>query len=47
VLLDPELVAAMSEAAAELGRGDADRRLAAAVLRVMRPGRRRAGRRRA
>jgi UDP-N-acetylglucosamine--N-acetylmuramyl-(pentapeptide) pyrophosphoryl-undecaprenol N-acetylglucosamine transferase len=47
VLLDPELVAAMSEAAAELGRGDADRRLAAAVLRVMRPGGRRAGRRRA
>jgi UDP-N-acetylglucosamine--N-acetylmuramyl-(pentapeptide) pyrophosphoryl-undecaprenol N-acetylglucosamine transferase len=42
VLLDPELVAAMSEAAAELGRGDADRRLAAAVLRVMRPGGRRA-----
>jgi len=47
VLLDPELVAAMSEAAAELGRGDADRRLAAAVLRVLRRGRRRAGRRRA
>lgn len=47
VLLDPELVAAMSEAAAELGRGDADRRLAAAVLRVLRRGGRRAGRRRA
>ena len=46
VLLDPELVAAMSEAAADMGRGDADRRLAAAVLRVMDggrgPGRRRA-----
>ena len=47
VLLDPELVAAMSEAAADLGRGDADQRLAAAVLRVLRRGRRRAGRRRA
>ncbi len=47
VLLDPELVAAMSEAAAELGRGDADQRLAAAVLRVLRRGGRRAGRRRA
>ena len=32
VLLDPELVAAMSEAAAELGRGDADRRLATGVI---------------
>jgi UDP-N-acetylglucosamine--N-acetylmuramyl-(pentapeptide) pyrophosphoryl-undecaprenol N-acetylglucosamine transferase len=47
VLLDPELVAAMSEAAAELGRGDADRRLAAAVLRVLQHGGRRPGRRRA
>jgi UDP-N-acetylglucosamine--N-acetylmuramyl-(pentapeptide) pyrophosphoryl-undecaprenol N-acetylglucosamine transferase len=47
VLLDSELVAAMSEAAAELGRGDADQRLAAAVLRVLRRGGRRAGRRRA
>lgn len=47
VLLDPELVAAMSEAAAELGRGDADRRLAAAVLRVLQRGGRRPGRRRA
>ena len=41
VLLDPELVAAMSEAAAELGRRDADQRLAAEVLRVMRDGGRR------
>jgi UDP-N-acetylglucosamine--N-acetylmuramyl-(pentapeptide) pyrophosphoryl-undecaprenol N-acetylglucosamine transferase len=35
VLLDPELVAAMSAAAAEMGRGDADRALAAEVRRVM------------
>ena len=52
VLLDPELVAAMSEAAAEMGRGDADQRLAAEVIRVMqrsgrRPGRPGHGRRRA
>ena len=47
VLLDPELVAAMSEAAADMGRGDADRRLAAAVLRVMDGGGRGPGRRRA
>jgi UDP-N-acetylglucosamine--N-acetylmuramyl-(pentapeptide) pyrophosphoryl-undecaprenol N-acetylglucosamine transferase len=46
VLLDPELVAAMSQAAAEMGHGDADRRLAAAVLRVMNSGGHRAGRRR-
>ena len=50
VLLDPELVAAMSEAAADMGRRDADKRLAAAVMRVMRhggrAGRRRPGRRR-
>ncbi|MGD0687412.1 MAG: undecaprenyldiphospho-muramoylpentapeptide beta-N-acetylglucosaminyltransferase [Streptosporangiaceae bacterium] len=38
ILLDPELVAAMSEAAAELGRRDADQRLAAEVLQVMRGG---------
>jgi UDP-N-acetylglucosamine--N-acetylmuramyl-(pentapeptide) pyrophosphoryl-undecaprenol N-acetylglucosamine transferase len=44
VLLDPELVAAMSEAAAEMGRGDADRRLAAEVIRVMQRRRRRPGR---
>ena len=52
VLLDAELVAAMSEAAADMGRGDADRRLAAEVLQVMRrsgrrPGRSGHGRRRA
>src|ERR1700691_2512092 len=35
VLLDPELVAAMSAATAELGRGDADRRLAAEGRRVI------------
>jgi UDP-N-acetylglucosamine--N-acetylmuramyl-(pentapeptide) pyrophosphoryl-undecaprenol N-acetylglucosamine transferase len=35
VLLDPELVAAMSRAAAGAGRRDADRRLAAEVLNVM------------
>jgi UDP-N-acetylglucosamine--N-acetylmuramyl-(pentapeptide) pyrophosphoryl-undecaprenol N-acetylglucosamine transferase len=51
VLLDPELVAEMSRAAAQMGRGDADRRLAAEVMRVMagrgrRPGRRQPGRRR-
>jgi UDP-N-acetylglucosamine--N-acetylmuramyl-(pentapeptide) pyrophosphoryl-undecaprenol N-acetylglucosamine transferase len=44
VLLDPELVAAMSEAAADMGRGDADRRLAAEVLQVMRRSGRRPGR---
>jgi len=38
VLLDPELVAAMSRAAAEAGRRDADRRLAAEVINVMRGG---------
>jgi UDP-N-acetylglucosamine--N-acetylmuramyl-(pentapeptide) pyrophosphoryl-undecaprenol N-acetylglucosamine transferase len=46
VLLDPELVAAMSHAAAGAGRRDADRRLAAAVIDVMRgEGRRPAPRR--
>jgi UDP-N-acetylglucosamine--N-acetylmuramyl-(pentapeptide) pyrophosphoryl-undecaprenol N-acetylglucosamine transferase len=35
VLLDPELVAAMSQAAAGIGRGDADRRLATAVLHII------------
>jgi UDP-N-acetylglucosamine--N-acetylmuramyl-(pentapeptide) pyrophosphoryl-undecaprenol N-acetylglucosamine transferase len=35
VLLDPELVAAMSAAAAGMGHADADRRLAAAVLDIM------------
>jgi UDP-N-acetylglucosamine--N-acetylmuramyl-(pentapeptide) pyrophosphoryl-undecaprenol N-acetylglucosamine transferase len=35
VLLDSELVAAMSAAAAGMGHADADRRLAAAVLDVM------------
>ena len=34
VLADPELVAAMSRAAAEMGRADADQRLAAEVLEV-------------
>src|SRR6202050_5711992 len=38
VLLDPELVAAMSRAAAGAGRRDADRWLAAEVLNVMRGG---------
>jgi len=38
VLLDPELVAAMSHAAAGAGRRDADRRLAAEVINVMRGG---------
>ena len=46
VLLDPELVAAMSQAAANAGRRDADRQLAAAVIHVMRGARRHAGRRR-
>jgi UDP-N-acetylglucosamine--N-acetylmuramyl-(pentapeptide) pyrophosphoryl-undecaprenol N-acetylglucosamine transferase len=45
VLLDPELVAAMSRAAAGAGRRDADRWLAAEVLEVMRGGGRREGRR--
>ena len=46
VLLDPELVAAMSRAAAGAGRRDADRRLAAEVIDVMRgEGRRGAPRR--
>src|ERR1700683_250675 len=45
VLLDPELVAAMSRAAAGAGRRDADRWLAAEVLNVMRGGGRREGRR--
>jgi UDP-N-acetylglucosamine--N-acetylmuramyl-(pentapeptide) pyrophosphoryl-undecaprenol N-acetylglucosamine transferase len=40
VLLDPELVAAMSRAAAGAGTRDADRRLAAEVFGVMRGGRR-------
>ena len=35
VLLDPELVAAMSAAAAGMGNADADRRLAAVVLDIM------------
>ena len=35
VLLDPERVAAMSRAAAQVGRRDADRRLAAEVITVM------------
>jgi UDP-N-acetylglucosamine--N-acetylmuramyl-(pentapeptide) pyrophosphoryl-undecaprenol N-acetylglucosamine transferase len=39
VMLDPELVAAMSRAAAEAGRRDADRRLAAEVLDIIRYGR--------
>jgi UDP-N-acetylglucosamine--N-acetylmuramyl-(pentapeptide) pyrophosphoryl-undecaprenol N-acetylglucosamine transferase len=45
VLLDPELVAAMSRAAAKAGRRDADRWLAAEVIEVARAGRR-GGRRR-
>src|SRR5580692_9956573 len=45
VVLDPELVAAMSRAAAGAGRRDADRWLAAEVLNVMRGGGRREGRR--
>ena len=46
VLLDPELVAAMSRAAEGAGRRDADRRLAAEVINVMREdGRRDAPRR--
>jgi len=40
ILLDPELVAAMSHAAAGSGMRDADRRLAAEVFGVMRGGRR-------
>jgi len=39
VMLDPELVAAMSRAAAEAGRRDADRRLAAEGLDMIRYGR--------
>jgi UDP-N-acetylglucosamine--N-acetylmuramyl-(pentapeptide) pyrophosphoryl-undecaprenol N-acetylglucosamine transferase len=39
VMLDPELVAAMSRAAAEAGRRDADRRLASEVLDIVRYGR--------
>jgi UDP-N-acetylglucosamine--N-acetylmuramyl-(pentapeptide) pyrophosphoryl-undecaprenol N-acetylglucosamine transferase len=39
VMLDPELVAAMSRAAAEAGRRDADRRLAAEVLDIISYGR--------
>jgi UDP-N-acetylglucosamine--N-acetylmuramyl-(pentapeptide) pyrophosphoryl-undecaprenol N-acetylglucosamine transferase len=46
VVLDPELVAAMSRAAAEAGRRDADRWLAAEVIDVARGARRRAARRR-
>jgi UDP-N-acetylglucosamine--N-acetylmuramyl-(pentapeptide) pyrophosphoryl-undecaprenol N-acetylglucosamine transferase len=45
VLLDPELVAAMSRAAAQAGTRDADRRLAAEVMAVLREGGRRGGRR--
>jgi len=41
VVLDPELVAAMSRAAAQTGTRDADRRLAAEVMSVMRRGGRR------
>jgi UDP-N-acetylglucosamine--N-acetylmuramyl-(pentapeptide) pyrophosphoryl-undecaprenol N-acetylglucosamine transferase len=41
VMLDPELVAAMSRAAAEAGRRDADRRLAAEIINVVRGGGRR------
>jgi len=44
VLLDPELVAAMSHAAQGAGKRDADRWLAAAVMDVMRGGARRGGR---
>jgi UDP-N-acetylglucosamine--N-acetylmuramyl-(pentapeptide) pyrophosphoryl-undecaprenol N-acetylglucosamine transferase len=44
VLLDPELVAAMSHAAQGAGRRDADRWLAAAVMEIMRGGARRGGR---
>jgi UDP-N-acetylglucosamine--N-acetylmuramyl-(pentapeptide) pyrophosphoryl-undecaprenol N-acetylglucosamine transferase len=46
VVLDPELVAAMSRAAAEAGRRDADRWLAAEVIDVARSARRRGARRR-
>jgi UDP-N-acetylglucosamine--N-acetylmuramyl-(pentapeptide) pyrophosphoryl-undecaprenol N-acetylglucosamine transferase len=45
VLLDSELVAAMSHAAQGAGKRDADRWLAAAVMDVMRGGARRGGRR--
>jgi UDP-N-acetylglucosamine--N-acetylmuramyl-(pentapeptide) pyrophosphoryl-undecaprenol N-acetylglucosamine transferase len=45
VLLDPELVAAMSRAAAGAGRRDADRWLAAEVINIMRGGRDRGWRR--
>jgi UDP-N-acetylglucosamine--N-acetylmuramyl-(pentapeptide) pyrophosphoryl-undecaprenol N-acetylglucosamine transferase len=45
VLLDPELVAAMSRAAARVGTPDADRRLAAEVMSVIRNSGRRAARR--
>jgi UDP-N-acetylglucosamine--N-acetylmuramyl-(pentapeptide) pyrophosphoryl-undecaprenol N-acetylglucosamine transferase len=44
VLLDPELVAAMSHAAQGAGKRDADRWLAAAVMEVMRGGARQGGR---
>jgi UDP-N-acetylglucosamine--N-acetylmuramyl-(pentapeptide) pyrophosphoryl-undecaprenol N-acetylglucosamine transferase len=43
VLLDPELVAAMSRAAAGVGMRDADRRLAAEVIAVLRDAQPRAG----
>jgi UDP-N-acetylglucosamine--N-acetylmuramyl-(pentapeptide) pyrophosphoryl-undecaprenol N-acetylglucosamine transferase len=43
VVLDPELVAAMSRAASEVGRRDADRWLAAEVIDIVRAGRRRGG----
>ncbi len=46
VVLDPELVAAMSRAASEAGRRDADRWLAAEVIDVVRGAGRRGGRRR-
>ena len=47
VLLDPELVAAMSRKAAGIGRADADRQLAMEVLNVIATARQRPGRRRA
>ena len=47
VLLDPELVAAMSRAAAGVGRRDADRRLAGEVFAVLRDASDRGGPRRA
>jgi len=46
VVLDPELVAAMSRAAAQAGRRDADRWLAAEVIDIVRGAGRRDGRRR-